>query len=298
MRGRWKVGASVLAGVALLAPASAHGAVTIGSNLGRTPSLGVGCIGGPCTFALQALDSAANAAPDGVTSPVNGIVTKWRIRTGGTTTSTSLRIVRPLGVGQFTGAGTSTAVTPPINTTIEYPAQLPIQAGDLIGINCCQPGTGTYFRISDGDTHQWFAPGLADGSPGEAPDDNEGELLLQADIEPTAAFVVDKVKSKKRSVTVVTATVPNRGKLTAGDPSSPNVGAAVLAAKKKKKKLFNNGAFRIGGPGQIKLSIRASKVARRLIRDKGRAIKAKLKIAFVPAGGAAAAQTVRVKLKP
>lgn len=52
MRGRLKLGALVLAGVALLAPASAHGAVTIGSNLGRTPALAVGCIGGPCTFAL------------------------------------------------------------------------------------------------------------------------------------------------------------------------------------------------------------------------------------------------------
>lgn len=284
--------------MALLAPASAHGAVTIGSNLGRTPALAVGCIGGPCTFALQALDSASYAAPGGVTSPVNGIVTKWRIRAGGMTTSTSLRVVRPLGVGQFTGAGTSTAVTPPINATTEYPAQLPIQTGDLIGINCCQPGNGTYFRISDGDTHQFFSPALANGGAGRAPDDSEGELLLQADVEPTATFVLDKVQSKKRSVTVVTATVPNRGKLTAGDPRDPGVGVAVAAAKKKQEKLFTPGAFRIGGPGQITLAIRASKAARKAIRKKGGAIKARLKVAFVPTGGTAVPQTVRVKLKP
>ena len=107
-------------------------------------------------------------------------------------------------------------------------------------------------------------------------------MLLQADIEPTSAFTLDKVKSKKGSVTVVTVTVPNYGKLTAGDPSSPSVG--VARAAKKKKKLFNNGGYRIGGPGQIQLSVRASKAARKMIREKGHGIKAKLKVAFVPTG--------------
>src|SRR5918997_89458 len=114
------------------ATAASQATVTIGSNLARTPQLGVGCVGS-CTFGLSALDQPSFAAPNGVRSPVNGTVVRWRIRTGGSATSTSLRVVRPAGVNLFSGGATSASVTPALNSISEFPTSVPIQINDLIG---------------------------------------------------------------------------------------------------------------------------------------------------------------------
>jgi hypothetical protein len=280
--------------ISLLIAPGAEGAVTIGSNLGREPDFSAGC---GCTNMQTALPSASQAA-NGLTSPVNGTVISWSVRSGATSAdSVALRVIRPLSGGLFLGGGTSTPQTPPASSTMSYPTSLPIAAGDRIGLNWGSGGPGEHLIDGGGSDVRW-APALADGEQ-SAPDFTDTkEVAVNATIEPTAAFTLDGVQSRKGSVTVVTVTVQNLGKLTAGDPSSPNVGAAAAKKKKKKSKLFNNGAFQVGGPGQIQLSIRASKTARKRIREKGKAIKAQLKIAFVPTGGSAAAQTVRVKLKP
>lgn len=68
-----------------------------------------------------------------VTSPVSGTIISWRAVTGGTGPY-ALRVLRPVGDGSYTGAGTSTvSVTSPGDQT--FSANLPIQAGDLIGVD-------------------------------------------------------------------------------------------------------------------------------------------------------------------
>ena len=269
--------------VSLLIAPGAAATVTIGSNLGRAPNFAASC---SCTNMQTSLPSASQA-PDGLTSPVNGTVTFWSVRSGPSSTdSVAFRVIRPLAGGLFLGAAASAPQTPAANSTMTYPVSIPIARFDRIGLNWGS-SIGNHL-VSAGGTDGRWAPFLADGES-SAPDfADTREVAVNAIVEPTAAFALDEVKSNKGSVTAITVTVQNIGKLTAGDPSSP----------KKKPRLFNNGAFRIGGPGQISLSIRASKTARKLIREKGKAIKAQLKIAFVPTGGTAAAQTVRVKLKP
>jgi hypothetical protein len=281
--------------VALAAPATASATVTIGSNLGRAPQLSLSCFGGPCTFALSALDNPVFAATGGVTAPVNGTVTTWRIRAGGGTTATAFRVVRPLGGGLFTGAGTSATVTPPASGTTAYSTQIPIKTGDLIGINCCDEVTGSYFRISDGDTHQWFAPGLADGGAGEPPDDNEGELLVNADIEPTSAFTVNGVQRSKHGKLLVTATLPNPGTLAAGDQKVAVLSAS--AAKKKKPKLLKRSSVQVGGPTSTQLLVFPTKAAKVLLNE-GKKVKAGLKLSFTPTGGTASTQIIKLKLRP
>jgi hypothetical protein len=272
---------------AMIAPAPGHATVTVGSNLQRTPQLGVGCAG-PCTFALSALDQPTFATPGGLRSPVNGTVVRWRIRTGGSATPTAFRVIRPSGVNLFTGAGASAAVTPALNTTSEFPVSVPIRIGDLIGINCCNPGTGTYFRISDGDTLQWFS-NL--GTAPDAPDDSEGELLLNADIEPTSAFTNTKAKAKKGKVKFI-ATLPNAGVIAAGDPRDKKLGGKP--AKGKGPQLLTRTSKTLAAPGKAKLSVKLSKAAQKQLAAKGK-LTVRVRVVFTPEGGNAASKTLKVK---
>jgi hypothetical protein len=167
---------------AIVAPAWA--AVTIGSNLARAPDSSADYSPRP-TFSNVALAPGLRA-PGGLSSPVNGVVVRWTIRVGDSTRNTNLRIIRPLGGGLFTGAGTSASVTPPINATTSYMAELPIRIGDYIGLDCCNPGPpGAEFFVGDVPAirNEW-QPSLADGGPGRAPySANLYEVAINAEIE-------------------------------------------------------------------------------------------------------------------
>ena len=105
----------VLAGLALsllAIPAAAQGTVTIGSSLLRPANASTGgCVGGTCTLAIGALDADRQAA-DGISSPVNGTITTWRIRTGISTGPAALRVVHPLAGGLYASGGATAQMTP------------------------------------------------------------------------------------------------------------------------------------------------------------------------------------------
>src|SRR5262245_5829499 len=198
LRGALALG--TLAGL-LLVPASAQSTVTIGSNLANDPDTTFNCGAvGPCTYAQNTLPPL-NAATDGVRSPVNGTVIRWGIRTRSfAQTPLAFRVIRPSGSG-YTGAGTTDVGTPPSATTKFYDAAVPIQIGDLIGIDGCGGiEAGPYFRSgsSPDATYEWN-PALADGGAALAPTapNNAYELTINAEIEPTNAYTVDQVKGLK-----------------------------------------------------------------------------------------------------
>jgi hypothetical protein len=194
MRGQrsWVAIAIGLAGLAI--PASASAAVTIGSNLAATPSSeGFICEGlGAdvfCTLAHRTLP-AASTAPDGVLAPTDGVVVRWRIKVGADTTPVALRITRPGNSDVRTGAGTGPTVTPTADTTSTFPVQLPIKAGDAVGIDCCNEARldAVFFVVEGASLDVWY-PRLEDGQPPEGPFGgpfSDIELLVNADIEPDA----------------------------------------------------------------------------------------------------------------
>jgi hypothetical protein len=147
-----RVGLALLA-VTLLAPTAAEAAVTVGSDLARTPTTNssTGCKGSldcSATWVLFQLPSAAVTAPGGIQSPTDGVVVRFRIRT---TTPVQpinplrLRLAHDTGGGLFTGVGTGTAVTPANTAGIQtFPERLRIGVGDYIGVEALDgpPSTG------------------------------------------------------------------------------------------------------------------------------------------------------------
>src|SRR5512147_2328219 len=190
---------AAVAGSAFLAAPTAQASVTVGSPLTGPFFSTVTCGNAAgCTWANTALaEPGAN-----VTSPLSGAVVRWRIagNYGGTF---KLRILRPAGGGQYTGAGTTSPQTVTGTTTQTFTANLPVQAGDLIGINY-----GNGHHLSDASVTasaiSLWAPALGDGSMG-APSSfaSNFELLFNADVEPSSTFTVGKPRLNRKKGTAM-----------------------------------------------------------------------------------------------
>jgi hypothetical protein len=182
----------VAAGLCAALPASASGAVTIGSNLAAGPSFSLGCSPYKCTLSHSALPSPLSTAPGGVLAASDGVVVRWRIKVGPNPTPAALRITRPGDSYTRTGAGTGPTVTPAANQTSTFSVPLPIQAGDALGIDCCQSGPLFVLSGTGGASYvHWGASApdqqLQDGEPPRIGTASlNGKLLINADIEPDA----------------------------------------------------------------------------------------------------------------
>jgi hypothetical protein len=271
--------AALLLGLSV-SPAGAM--VTIGSNLGREPDSSANYSPRP-TFSNVALARSLQA-PGGLSSPVNGTVVRWRIRVGDSTRPTNLRIIRPLGGGFFTAAGTSASVTPPINATSSYATDLLIRIGDYIGIDCCSPGPpgAEFFKSGVPAIRDEWQPSLADGGPRRPPSSaNLYEVALNADI--TTTFTVDAItRNKKKGTAKLTVTLPFAGELT-GAGKGIKVANAV-------------NSMTVSAPGSVRLLIKArGRKKKKKLNSTGK-VKVKPEITYTPTGGEPATKSVKLKL--
>jgi hypothetical protein len=183
-KGRTVLGAVIL--VALVLPSSAGAVVTFGSNLTRPANIGHTTVGSALTEAIGTLP-ATSTAPGGQTSPMDGVIVRWRIKMGTPTTTVTLRVIRPGDSATATGAGTGEPVTPQVNTTAEILTRLPVQAGDGIGVNFADGQTLSARSDTPGaTTNSWSSPPLQDivSPPRMGTTLTDRELLINADVEP------------------------------------------------------------------------------------------------------------------
>jgi len=259
--------------------------VTIGSNLARVPNSAANYNPRP-TFSNVSL-AANRRAPEGLSSPVNGTVVRWRIRVGDYTRITNFRIIRPLGRGLFAGEGTSPSVTPAIHATTSHKVQLPIRIGDYIGLDCCNLGVfeqGEFFVTGAGAVRNEWQPGLADGGQGRAPSrTNPYEIAINAEINPTSTFTLGALTRNKRTGTATIAVkVPNPGELTVAGRGVKSPNAAITGKQ-------------VLAPGRVLLLIKAKGRKKRKLNSTGK-VKVRPAITYVPAGGGANTQSMKVRL--
>ena len=163
------------------AAGSASAATTIGSDLTATPNLGLGCASG-CTLSSPSLAGSSTA------SPINGVIVRWRIKAGGSTGPTALRVLRPATGDERVGVGTSQVENPAASAISTFATQLPIRAGDFIGIDIDSSGPN-YFNADDpADSRHAWQPALPDAGPPTSPTTTQTarEVLVNADIEADA----------------------------------------------------------------------------------------------------------------
>jgi hypothetical protein len=168
----------------VLAP-SANAAQTFGSNLAAPTDTAVS-FGPPARTFTQGTLPAGSAAAVGITSPIDGVVVRWRIKTGSETVQVIPRITRPGNSQTRTGAGTGAAVTPGANTTTTTPTRLPVLAGDGFGIEYAGSNLRAFALTVPAVVYSWN-PSLVDmAAPVLGSSQGNTELLVNADVEADA----------------------------------------------------------------------------------------------------------------
>jgi hypothetical protein len=201
--------AALAAAFALLLLASAgNAAVTFGSRLNNNPANSNECQGlvnpGPCTIASFIEPSAPNGDPYSGGAPIDGVITKFRIRAFGeaigmdpdpSPAQVTFRLANVTpdpndnSSALAVAAGTGPTVTIPADDggdapILTFPARVPVAKGQQLAID----GTNVAATHNDsGDKFSYvFAPPLVDGQGARGSTDVTGELLVQADIEADA----------------------------------------------------------------------------------------------------------------
>ena len=185
----------------LLVPALAQAATVFGSRLNHDPANSGECatFGGTCTIVSFIHPSDPNGDPYAGGAPVDGVITKFRIRAYITTEAQQVTfrvadISRDPGddsTALATAAGTGPTVTLPVNEeALEAPIQefggrLPVKKGQHLAIDA---GKYVMATINDsGDKFSYvYSPPLVEGSGARGSVEPTGELLVQATIEPDA----------------------------------------------------------------------------------------------------------------
>jgi hypothetical protein len=177
----------VCAGIFVLAMAgsagSAQAAVTIGHGLASGPSGTVSC-NVACTLDNGAT-ATVNLASGGLSSPVGGVVVRYRFLVNAAVQPGPATIV-PRVLREQSGAGSGSPVTLADTDGIqEFATRLPIAAGDQIGFDLSENTPIGIARAHTGSRVRVWRPPLADGeSPRDpSPVFTDRELTFNADIE-------------------------------------------------------------------------------------------------------------------
>jgi hypothetical protein len=183
-------------------------------------------------------------------------------------------------------------VSPSANATSVYQAQLPIAIGDKLGLDLESPSN--YFVADSSARRDLFAPRLVDGAGGRPSGGfSSWEVTINADIEPTASFKVKSLQRVKHGSILITAELPNGGRLTGGDRRGRGFSASLA---NKRPKLLKRSWVEISRPGSPQLQVFPTKVARMALA-RGKKVKAALKLTFTPKGGSPSTQVTKVKLR-
>jgi hypothetical protein len=192
----------------VLAPAS-NAAVTFGSRLNQNPNQDTcadPAINQPCSIVSYIVPTDPIGDPYSGGAPVDGVITKFRIRAFGTTIGMDMN-ASPAQVtfrladlnrdpsnpdsALATSAGTGPTITVPADddgadiAIQQTGARLPVKKGQQLTVDG-SINLETTYDSSGSRFSNVFGPPLVDGQGARGSDGTAGELLVQADIEPDA----------------------------------------------------------------------------------------------------------------
>lgn len=261
---------------ALGAAASARAEiVTVGSPL-TVPFTGYVVSG---TGTLTLANTALSEPGANVFSPVTGVIVRWRVSGAFIGGPFKLRVLRPAGGGTYKGAGTSAGQTPSGTATQVFPTNLPIQAGDLIGLDDTNQSDQFGAAGVPGSTFSYWSPALADPDK-TAPmgSTTNFEVGFNADVaaKPSSSFSFGKVKrNKDRGTATLAVNVPGPGtlSLTGKGVKTQRTSDADGAVASKT----------VTAAGRVKLRIKAKGAKKQKLNERGKA-KVKVTVTYTPAG--------------
>jgi hypothetical protein len=233
----------------LTGPATASGAVTIGSDLTAPDFV---ASDPPCEFDTGC-GGIQQAIPGRVTAaPFDGVIVRWRARAQGLTR---------LQVARYTGEDTAilTAISAPVymsslSTNNVSPTRLPIGEGEYLGMRLVEDGQFGVAYPRNGADIDAFDAGLSTTTPTTSPDpDIPAEAALNADIERDADGdgYGDETQDECPTLASVQGPCPPQAAPPAEDADAPSFTRKPRARPR---------AFRLGSRGTL-ISFRLSESA-------------------------------------
>ena len=265
--------AAIACSVGILA-VPAQGAVTVG-QVAPTPP-------GNCSGAQADHVQVTTTIGNPYVIPVNGTITSWSTRQGASDPGVAwkLKTFRPTGAPnefRVTAADGPRPLVPNMLNT--FNTDVPVSAGDLLGLNRAVGGSGCNAFNDGGTAQQLFPADLAVGSSGTFLSPSARRLNIAAVVEPSNGIDFGKVKKNKNKGTAkLTVTVPNPGVLAVG---GKGVKAATVTAADQ---------------GDVVLPIRSKGNKKSTLIDTGM-VKVSPAITFTPTDGQAGTETTKLKLK-
>jgi hypothetical protein len=296
-------GACLAVAVALVPASSAD--ITIGANVNQITATSGTCgykfpSERPCTIVTTVVPGQTMAAP------CDGTITRFRLNGFPKPVNHyRLRVVRKNADGSFTGTATSAQVTIGVEGVNEYPTNLPITAGELLGIDFQDSTEQFGLRWVGGSavTAPIFYAFPADGGSAMPNETATFYYLFNADIACTpppapATPPSNEFKIVKLKKTTLTLSLASAGAVTITDASAKKAKASAASASKAKPKLLKPSSAS-GGPGLTDIKLKLTGAAKKKLNATGK-VKVKAKIVFTPTGGTAATQlrTLKVKKPP
>jgi hypothetical protein len=168
---------TALAATASVALAAAPAAFAKTSSVGKsggTPSENICVAQIKCTY----FNTHNGHATDVVKH--SGTVTSWSLRAGSAGGLVRLRILRPIGGGNYTVVRSSSVHTVKTFGLNTFSANLKVRAGDVLGLG--NADSGLYMsQTNSSDAIRYFMPSLGDGQRGKPNETSAGlHLLLSA----------------------------------------------------------------------------------------------------------------------
>lgn len=198
------VTAAVIASGGAAGAATTAQTVTLGSTTGD-PTANICLASSNCTYApFNGVEAPA------LQVPFDGTVTSFSVNSGSSGNLVELRVLRPAGGGEFTGAGTSPAEMLAVGPTT-FAVSLPVKAGDILGLD--NSNSALIFDTTPSAITAYYEPALADGATA-APNNNQlgYRLLLSAVVvqQTTTATGTSSTSttSTTSTTTPTTATAP------------------------------------------------------------------------------------------
>lgn len=274
MRTAAAIALTTVALAALGLASSAAADITIGANVNQSTTESGTCGFGspsqrPCMFVTSVIPGQT------MTAPCDGTVTRFRLNGFPKPNNRyRLRVVRKNADGSFTGTATSAEVAIASEGVNEYATNLPIAAGEEIGLDfqgsAEEHGVRWVGGSGVGASYLYAFP--ADGGSAFQTGPATFYYLFNADVActPSNEFHVVKVKGSKLTVQVASA------------------GAVVVTNAAAKKKLLKRSRS-AGGPGRVKVDLKLTGAAKQALRKKGK-VKVRARITFTPTGGSASTQ--------
>ncbi|HET8864030.1 MAG TPA: IPT/TIG domain-containing protein [Solirubrobacterales bacterium] len=145
-------------------------------------------------------------------SPATGAIVRWRVQ-GAEGGPFYLRVLRPNGSGAYAAVGTSGGATPSGTGVQTFNANLPIHAGDLIGIDPTKDTDTIGVASVPGASYGFIFPPPFDGSTVAPSGTTDGqEIALSAEVQPAPAITsVSPAWGSIAGGTAVTITGTNLG---------------------------------------------------------------------------------------